>query len=222
MRKPALVLALAVAALLQGAGPALAHKLRVFATQIGPAAEGRVYFVGGGPALGVPVTLTDASGAVLATTTTAASDGSFSIPLPAGVVGAVTITADAQDGHVAAFSLTPGGDMPAVAPEAGASSTGSSGAATGTTIGTETGMATGTATGNAAAAPAAPLRAIDPAALDIAIARQIAPLAAEIDEMNQTLRFRDILGGVGYLFGIFGLWSLMLRRKAARSGGGAA
>lgn len=172
-------LLLAALVVLLAASPALAHRLKVFAATIGDELQGRVYFVGGGPATGVPVTLRDAGNAVLAETTSTSPDGRFVLPL--ANAEALTITADAQDGHVATFTIRAGQSAPpsAAAPQP--------------------------------AAIAAPAGA--DAALDAALARQLAPLADEINALRDSLGLRDILGGLGYLLGAFGLWALYLARQ---------
>ena len=103
MARFSITLMVAILVVLPGTAPALAHKLKVFATAIGAGVEGRVYFVGGGAALDVPVALTDSTGTVTATARTQSPDGSFVLTLP--YRDDFTLTADAQDGHVAAFSL---------------------------------------------------------------------------------------------------------------------
>jgi nickel transport protein len=198
MARLATILALAMLALLPATAPTFAHKLKVFATAIGATVEGRAYFVGGGAAGDVPVTINDSTGAVAGTTKTHAPDGTFSLPLP--YLDDFTITADAQDGHVAKFALTAARlskNLPVV-PHlivAGASPTPDRPAA--------------------AAAPQKPSSA-DIDAIEQAVARQIAPLADQIDTMQATVGFRDVLGGIGFVLGIFGLWSLLARRRKTR------
>lgn len=171
-------LLVAVLVLLLAISPASAHRLKVFATTVGDAVQGRVYFVGGGAAIGVPVTLRGAGNAVLATTTSSAPDGRFVLPLSAA--DALTITADTQDGHVASFALraAPPAESPAAPPPP------------------------------EIAAPAG-----FEAALDAALTRQLAPLADEINALRDSLGLRDILGGLGFLVGAFGLWALYLARR---------
>jgi nickel transport protein len=188
---------LATFALLPGTTPALAHKLKVFATAIGTTLEGRAYFVGGGAASDVPVTLSDSTGAVAGTTKTHAPDGTFSLTLP--YLDDFTITADAQDGHVAKFALTAARltkTLP-VAPHVG--------------------VAEGSPTANVPVAAAAPetVSSANIDAIEQAVARQVAPLTDQIDTMQATIGFRDVLGGIGFVLGIFGLWSLLARRGKA-------
>ncbi len=56
-----------------------------------------------------------------------------------------------------------------------------------------------------------------PVALESALARQIQPLREELAAYQGELRFRDVLGGIGYLFGLAGL---ALWWQSRRGGGG--
>lgn len=178
------------------ASPALAHKLKVFATAIGSAMEGRVYFVGGGAGIGVAVELKNSSDEVVATARTSAPDGRFALTLP--YRDDFTVSADAKDGHVGSFELgasrlaetlpaRPGADL--AAPE-----------------GTE--VATVAQTRDAPAASAVDIEA--------AMARQLAPLLEEIDALRSAIGFRDIVGGVGFILGGFGLWAFLAARRGRK------
>lgn len=193
------ILLLATLALLPGTAPAFAHKLKVFATAIGASVEGRAYFVGGGPATGVPVTLTDSTGAVAATATTETPDGKFALTLP--YRDDFIINADAQDGHVADFQLraTRLAETLPAAPHAAAAATEAQPASAETI----------------APQPAVATIAIDSEAIEEAVARQIAPLTDQIDEMQASIGLRDMVGGIGYILGIFGLWAPLARRREA-------
>ncbi|HMT13984.1 MAG TPA: hypothetical protein PKE19_04465 [Aestuariivirga sp.] len=148
------------------AAPALAHNMKVFAATSGSAITGKVYFVGGGAAMAVPVSLRSADGKTLATLTTAA-DGSFSFsPVPASVAAVV---AEGGDGHMAEFPLT----------------------------------------------AAAPVTVAPAAASQDALAQGLRPLEERIDALENTLRLRDVLGGLGYILGLFGLWAWLKARGRA-------
>ena len=195
-------------ALLPAAGPAAAHKLRVFATVIGPRIEGRVYFVGGGAARGVPVTLRDSTDAIVGQALTTAPDGTFVLTLP--FRDDFKVHADAQDGHAADFPI-PARRLPAGLPASGHDPATSGPAVTSL----PTPAAAPSAPDVAAPDVAAPdVAAPDVAAIEVAVARQVAPLAEMIDEMRAEVRLRDMLGGAGYVLGIFGLWALFARRRA--------
>jgi nickel transport protein len=99
---------LAIAILAAMAAPASAHRLKVFASAIGDSIEGEAYFVGSGPAAGVAVTLRDGADKVLSSGTTG-PDGRFALPVSGA--GDIVVTVDAQDGHVARFTVA--GSTPA-------------------------------------------------------------------------------------------------------------
>lgn len=45
------------------------------------------------------------------------------------------------------------------------------------------------------------------AAIELAVARQVAPLQEQLDAYENTVRVHDVLGGVGWLVGLCGLWA---------------
>lgn len=172
------------------AAPASAHRLKVFASAIGDSIEGEAYFVGSGPAAGVAVTLRDDAGKVLTSGTTGA-DGRFA--LPASGTGDIVVTVDAQDGHIARFTIA--GSGPAAAsskPQPSAAGAPS-----------------------AALSPAATVPLAD---IELAVARKIAPLAEQVDALQSSLRLQDIVGGVGYIVGLFGLLAFLKSRRSGKGG----
>lgn len=50
-------------------------------------------------------------------------------------------------------------------------------------------------------------------AIETAVARQIAPLREQLDQYENTVRFHDALGGIGWLVGICGLWAWWSSRR---------
>ena len=190
--------AIALVALLATAGTASAHRLKVFASAIGNSIEGQAYFVGSGPAANVDVTLRDAANTLLQSGKTG-PDGKFA--LPTSGTGDVVVTVDAEDGHIAHFTIAGSELDPVSAPDAAAKP-----------------AANGTVPVVANAAPAVPM-----ADIEIAVARKIAPLAAQIDAIESSLRVQDIVGGIGYIVGIFGLLAFLKSRRASKgsSKGGA-
>lgn len=167
----------------------------MFASAIGTSIEGEAYFVGSGPAAGVDVTLTDADKKLLQSGKTG-PDGHFA--LPASGAGDITVTVDAEDGHIAHFTIA-GSDLdpsPAATPAVAAPA------------------APSTAGGSAPAVAAAPF--VPMADLEIAVARKVAPLAAQIDALQSALRIQDIVGGIGYIVGIFGLVAFLKSRRPSK------
>jgi hypothetical protein len=83
-------------------GPALAHKLKVFAVTEGAEVSGQAYFSGGDPAQGIPVTATDETGKpIFSGTTDSEGRFRFGVDRPTGI----SIQADSGDGHAARFSI---------------------------------------------------------------------------------------------------------------------
>ena len=194
-----------IALLLLDVGTAVAHRLNVFAYAEGATIVGSAYFSGGAPA-GADVTVYDPGGTVLGRTTTDA-EGAFTFD--ATVRTDHHITVETADGHAATFvvtaaelpaSLPPGADGPA--PEAAA----------------DDGASPQTAGPPAQVAVAG--MTIDNAALEAMILRtvqqQVRPLRQQLAAYGEEIRLRDIIGGIGYILGIFGLvaYAMVLRKRA--------
>jgi nickel transport protein len=100
-----------------------------------------------------------------------------------------------MDGHVARFEIPASrlpdslqaGSVPAAAPE---------------DIGT-----------NARTPAPAPDTEIGVPEMETAMARQLLPLSEQIEALQFSIRLHDILGGVGYVVGIFGLFAFMKARS---------
>jgi nickel transport protein len=162
------------------ASPALAHSLRVFVTAEGQTVRGYGFFVGGGRPDGA-AWRAEADGVTLASGTTTA-EGAFGFVLPGPVAGDITVTIDPGDGHAASATLAAArlADPPAVA--------------------------SGTSTRRDPPAPA-DADAIA-AAVEAAVARQVAPLLVRLEEMDARLRLADLVSGGLAIFGLagIGLW----------------
>lgn len=182
-------LAFLVAALLV-AGPAEAHKLKVFAAVEGNAVSGFAFFVGGGRPEGSAWTAKDAAGKQIATGSTD-SEGRFAFSLPATIASAVTITVDTHEAHIASATIA----ADRLGPVAAASS-----------------VAAQQQPGPAAA-PATPDAAVA-ALVNAAVQKQVEPLLERIEQMDSRLRFVDMLSGVFLIIGLVGiaLWARARRR----------
>jgi nickel transport protein len=190
-------LCLAVAVLFLVVSPAHAHKLKVFAAAAGSHVDGTAYFVGGGPAHGAKVSVQTAGGESLATLQTDEA-GKFDFTATARIDQVIVV--DAGDGHSARFTIS-AADMPESLPAAGMPGPSPEGAP-------ETAAA---ATAAKAGVPAvSPIFAAQ-AAVPIedlvgqAVARQLRPLREQINDYEDQIRLRDIVGGIGYIIGIAGL-----------------
>ncbi len=166
--------------------PVSAHKLKVFATAEGDRIRGQAYFVGGAPAGGATVRITDGEGRELARLQPDAG-GEFSYRVERR--GEYRVVADSQDGHVASWTLQAdefASGLPGVAPEASSST-----------------RAAGVVAG--AATPVPPSQAVALDQVERAVARQIRPLREALQASEERARLHDILGGIGYIVGLAGL-----------------
>ena len=191
--------------------PALAHKLKVFATAEGKDIRGSVYFAGGGPAVGCHVEVRDFQGRVLATLSPD-REGRFTYQAQAPMDHMLVAVSD--DGHQARWTLAatdltgsfPGTELPAI-------SAGQVSPADAKPIGAATQPPT---------APGQEPVQLDPAtlaAIETLLARQIRPLREELDAAQDQARLHDILGGVGTIFGIVGLALWWGARRRPKPGG---
>lgn len=164
------------------AGPAQAHKLKVFATVEGGEVTGYAFFIGGGRAAGAAWTAKDPAGTTLASGTTD-GEGSFAFPVPQPPVDA-TMTVDTREGHVAAATLPAsrfGGGAAVSPPPAD----------------------------GAAPAVEAEGEARLAALVEAAVQRQVTPLMERIEQMDDRLRLADVMSGIFLILGLAGmaLWA---------------
>ncbi|WP_421697100.1 cobalamin biosynthesis protein CbiL [Ancylobacter sp.] len=164
------------------AGPAQAHKLKVFATVEGGEVTGYAFFIGGGRPAGAVWTAKDPAGTALASGTTD-GEGRFAFPVPQPPVDA-TVTVDTREGHIAAATLPASrfGGAAALAPPP--------------------------ADGPAPAVEAegeARLAAL----VEAAVQRQVTPLMERIEQMDDRLRISDVMSGIFLILGLAGmaLWA---------------
>lgn len=182
-----------------------AHQLRVFASPDGGQIGGQVYFVGGGPARNAPVTVEAPGGEALGATETD-SEGTFTFTPERAVDH--TFIVDLADGHRDAFTVT--ADSLPIAAEAPPAED----------------AAPDSEPVEGPAEPSEP-RATPGAvetggqdalrqATEEAVSRQIRPLREQIDALAKERRLQDIVGGIGYIFGIIGLYIIIRQRFQRR------
>ncbi len=186
---------------------AFAHKMYVLAETDGATIHGEVYFRGGSPARDIAVTAFGPSGARMAQTTTD-QDGKFT--LEAKVRCDHRLMVQTTDGHGVDFTvfadelpkeLPPRGKMPDIAEKSML----------------EDATATKTAARTAATIDCQQLESVRE---EIAGLRSgINECRKEIWKYQQQIRFRDIMGGIGWILGIAGIafYFLGLRRKQSNS-----
>ncbi|MFM2481307.1 hypothetical protein [Celerinatantimonas sp. YJH-8] len=171
-----------------------AHLLKVFAWRDGQAIVGNAYFSGGVPAQGANIRLQNKAGVDIATGHPN-TKGDFRLEIPTGKI-AVTVVADTHDGHIAHWDLSAAdSDTTTEAPS--------------------------TTRHNTPKATSASPAALDPTQLknliSQAVAEQIGPLRMELSKDAGAFRFSDILGGIGYIFGLAGICFWLKSRKQAKT-----
>lgn len=179
--------------------PASAHKLKVFAFADGAHVEGQAYYAGGAKAAGARIIVEDAAGRTL-TELAPAKDGGFTFEARAPVDH--LIVAESADGHRAAWQLT-AGELAGGFPQEDTAGQVKASSATAPIVASIDAVAAETPIGAG--------QALDPtleASLERAVARQVRPLREELVAARDAIRLQDILGAIGYIFGLTGvaLW----------------
>lgn len=192
MKSPSLFAALALCLTLAPL-PALAHKVIASVYPAGRQIEGEIGFSNGDMAVQSKITVTDPAGRVLGETVTDDA-GSFTFT-PAEPVDHL-FRADLGAGHVAEVTLSAAEVATilgkAAAPEPAA-------AAPGTATTASTAM-------------------IDPELIAAAVRDEIRPLRQEIAAYKEKNDLQTILGGIGYIAGLFGLGFYLAARRRLLAG----
>lgn len=174
------------------------HGINLFATVEGTSIQGTLLYADGTPAVSAPVMAYAPDGEVIAEATT---DNTGRFVFEARVRVRHRLVGDAGQGHRGLFTIA-AEDLPASLPEPGAPV--SEPLAEPSPIETPT--------VEAGALP----NDLD-ARLEAAVARQLRPLREQLDGYENSIRVRDVMGGIGYLFGLAGLIVLLKHRKARRA-----
>lgn len=187
-----------VLALLVRTGPTLAHGLALFAAADRGGVAGQVSYAGGHPAGGLAVQVFAADGELRALLETDA-EGHF-VYRPS-VAEDLRLVAQSADGHRAESRIDAAElaiAVDAAHPEAGSDASGPA----------------------APCAASAELDASTVRAIEQVVARQVQPLRAAIAQSESRVRLQDVLGGIGYILGVTGLWLWWRsRRGRVRSAG---
>jgi nickel transport protein len=189
-RSRALRTAVAAAALLLPAAPARAHKLLIFAEARGPTLTGEAYFAGGGKVRDAEIRVLDPQGRELGRTRTD-SQGRFAFEARSRCDHRLVL--ESGDGHRAEYVIE-AAELPPDLP---------SGPAAASRPAPTADAPTGTAP---AAGAEGDLRSL------VALA-----VRKELERHRQEIRVRDVIAGVGYIFGVMGLvLYLKCRRRRDR------
>lgn len=168
-----------------------AHLLKVFAWADGDAIVGNAYFSGGIPAKGANIRLQNKAGKNVVNGHPN-EKGDFRLQIPEGQQ-IVKVIADTQDGHLAHWDLN-------AVEESSETTTDSS--------------ATATSTGSqGASVDSKQIKQL----VSQAVAEQIGPLRMQLDKNATKFRLADILGGIGYIFGLMGICMWLKSRKQEQS-----
>lgn len=180
------------------ASPAEAHKLKLFAAIEGNHVGGYGFFIGGGRAQGTEWSATTTEGDVLAGGRTN-KNGEFGFDVAAPPSSDVTIILNTEEGHIAQTVLA-----------ASRFTEGAGGTAATEPPGT---VAPNGTSPNGVQPP--PDSAASADLVAAAVQRQIAPLLERIEQMDDRMRFTDIVSGIFLIIGLagIGLWVRSLRKK---------
>lgn len=183
---------LLLALLLLGASQfSYAHQMRVFAFVEGADVFGEAYFAGGGKVANATIELLR-NDAVLATVASD-SDGNFTFKNVEA--DSYQVKADGGQGHVATFDID-SSEFPFADSD------------------NEPSSVANTSANQAETETSSNCNQQSNADLQRAIANAIRPLRSQIEQYEAKTRFRDIAGGIGFIFGFFGLFVLVTRKKA--------
>lgn len=194
-------------------GPALAHRVTVFAWVEGDTVYGESKFSGGRQVKGGEVIVTDAEGNLLLTVQTD-EQGEFSFPVPRRT--ALHIELKAGTGHRGEWTI-PAEDIEAVAaetpPQAEEPVAAADASATGPPPVRAAAPPDHSNAGTAAAAPAPDAAAIQ-AAVEAALDRKLKPVIRMLAENRQEgPTVTEIFGGIGYIFGLMGVGAYFAARR---------
>lgn len=212
---------LVVVTCLLASAPALAHKLNVFAVVEGDKIAIDGYFVDGKKALNSTVKIYDPKGKAVVSGT-ADAEGHFETPIPGRFD--LKIVVDAGMGHrgewvIPAAELGSGSVPAELKPVAAATPAAAQVAASSTAPVNAQPVAVPAAASATNLAPASAAAPIDPALLrqivDTSVAESIRPLVRALEESSQKDKLTQLIGSVGYIFGVFGLWAYFKSRQSA-------
>lgn len=188
--------------LVLGVGPAWAHKVVIAVYVEGNAIEGEVGFSSGDMAKpGTPVRILGPDGDVLGETVTDA-DGLFRF-LPTARADH-TFEADLGMGHVARTVLA-ADDLPE-------------------SVGEKAVLAEVPASRPKPDGVSSPVQGSIPDenrlrdVVGRAVSAQVRPLRQDLAQFKEEVRFRDVLGGIGYILGLFGIAAYMAARRKEKAG----
>jgi len=193
--KQAILLSLAIFLL---ATPAHAHKIKIFAMVEGETVTGYAYAPGGVRLPNNTIEIFDANKEKVGATKTDANGAFIFTPQKRSNL---SFELDTGDGHRTAFLINADelpSSLPATTPQA----------------------ATPTPTPTSKAQPTAPTTPELATLIDKAVAHNIRPLREQIEAYEQKIRLHDILGGIGYIMGLMGIFAYLQAVKKEKESTG--
>jgi len=184
-------LALVALGLVATVGAAHAHKLKAFATAEGPLVSGYAYFTPGGRAQQADVSITGPGG-VEVLKTEVNDQGEFHFVAKQRVD--YTITVDGGDSHVASFTIH-AGDLPDSLPAP----------TDGKILPLDPPGAAPVAASADTMSPSQGDQAALRAMIRESVAREVNPLREQLDAFQEQVGWRDVVSGLGYIFGLCGV-----------------
>lgn len=196
---------------LVASGGAAAHKLKAFATAEGAKVEGYAYFTPGGRAHQADVTVTAGPDASVVLKTGVTPEGDFSFTAKQHIDYVITV--DGGDSHIASYTVH-AAELPDTLPTP--------------TDGTILPLDSPTLKTPPSDSASAPTVAEDPVAgagvtvdpkvlrelIRESVAREVNPLREQLDEFKESVTWHDVLGGIGYIFGLCGVAFWFAGRRA--------
>jgi nickel transport protein len=202
--------AVSAAVVLALAGPAAAHRLKLFVTAEDGEIGGYAFFVGGGRPEGVEFVVKDGGGREVFRGRT---DDRGNFRWRPSLAADYAITVDAGDGHWVEGRIEADRLASAIVPTA-------SGAAPVATPPASPPPSASPPVSASLACPApfdpAMLSRLVAAEVDRAVARQVRPLIEAQDQAEGRVRFNDVMGGIGMIAGLAGAWSWAVSRRRRR------
>ncbi|ALK09886.1 hypothetical protein [Blastochloris viridis] len=209
MHNIAATLVLALSLALSSHAPALAHKVVAGVYASGERIEGEIGFSDGEPARNVLVEVFGEDGAKLGEVRTK-QDGTFVFEPQAAVTH--IFRADLGAGHVAEIRLEKA-ELPASLAKGGSRIS----EPTGSPAAVEAQNAAISSAVTPATADAAALSEVERSELAELIRNEIRPLRRELIAYKEKNDLQTILGGIGYIVGLFGLWFFVAARRRPRA-----
>lgn len=195
-RNRASILILIAIGLIATAPRARAHGINLFATVQGTTIEGTLVYADGTPAPGATITAFAPDGSSIGEATT---DQTGRFTFQARYRCRHRLVGDVGQGHRGLFTI-PEDELPDSLPAPGSAPSSEV-------------KSVGDTRTHTSSAEELPVAEDFDARVEAAVARQLRPLREQLNRYETSIRIRDVMGGIGYLFGLAGMLALLKTRK---------